>query len=164
MFDISRVLDVELVVDIWQENAPFEIGLQVSGVLLFGESNSKMLLVDLLFCVPCRVPKNASYLVVLCLDDMIADVSTVDAGSSDGPHELAGCIRIDASRDVGDASVLGSNCDQVVDRRVVASLNVGSMIFSKKKGQLMLTEPIELFQCSHSNTLRIDLLERIPRH
>lgn len=64
---------------------------------------------------------------------MVADISTVDTGSSDGPHELAGCIRVDTARNIGDASMLRANCDQVVDGRVVASLNIGSMIFPKEK-------------------------------
>ena len=58
---------------------------------------------------------------------MVPDIPAIDATAGDGPHEFTGCIvGVDAARDVGNATVLGPDGDEVVDWGVVAPLNVGT--------------------------------------
>lgn len=56
---------------------------------------------------------------------MVPDIPTIDATASDGPHEFTGCVvGINAAWDVGNATVLGPDGDEIVDWGVVAPLDV----------------------------------------
>lgn len=58
---------------------------------------------------------------------MVPDITAIDATAGDGPHEFTGCVvGVDAAWDVGNATVLGPDGDEVVDWGVVAPLDVGS--------------------------------------
>jgi hypothetical protein len=54
------------------------------------------------------------------------NVSIVNTTIGDSTHELARDAGFDAARDISYTVVLGSNCNEVVDWRIVAPLNIGA--------------------------------------
>lgn len=95
---ILLILYLQLIIDIRQEDIPFQIRVQLLGILK-----------------------------ILGLDDMVPDIPAIDATAGDGPHEFTGrVVGVEAAWDVRNATVLGSDGDEVVDWGVVAPLDVGT--------------------------------------